>query len=280
VLKSKPALASATNPALVFMLNDTGTSSAMPNIAVKDYAASSIRVARVLVGNAAADTSTQFSIAPAAGTASGYIAGTWKVFMDSNTASATRVAGTYVYTIIATSNAPAVTQTVDISFTVTAATSASTTPSAVTSFVNLLSAAQASGSNASDAVITSVATAGTNAGYIYVGNRNAANNAANAEDSITVAVTGAGLVCSTTLSSSPTAITCGKSLKVSAFGDQQFILQADGTAGNSSIVVTASVGAYTYTKSATFYSAAVSSFAAEGQTGAALGLYTGASVEP
>ena len=262
VLKSKPALASATSPALVFMLNDTGTSSAMPNIAIKDYPDATIRVARVLVGNAAADTSTQFSIAPAVGTASGYIAGTWKVFMDSNTASATRVAGTYVYTIVATSNAPAVTQTVDISFTVTAATSDATTPSAVTSFVNLLSAAQASGSNASDAVITSVATAGTNAGYIYVGNRNAANNAANAEDSITVAVTGAGLVCSTTLSSSPTAITCGKSLKVSAFGDQQFILQADGTAGASSIAVTASVGAYTYNKSATFYAAAAKTLTA------------------
>ncbi len=262
ILKSKPALASSANPALVFMLNDTGTSTAMPNIAIKDYTASTIRVARVLAGNVAADTATEFSIAPAASTASGYVVGNWKVWMDSNTASTTRVAGTYVYTIIATSNAPAVTQTVDISFTVTASTSVSTTPSAVTSFVNLLSAPQSSGSNAADAVITSVSTAGTNAGYIYVGNRNAANGTTTAEDSITVAVTGAGLVCSTTLSSSPTAITCGKSLKVSAFGDQQFILQADGTAGNSSIVVTASVGAYTYTKSATFYSAAAKTLTA------------------
>jgi trimeric autotransporter adhesin len=262
ILKSKPALASSTNPALVFMLNDTGTSTAMPNIAIKDYTASTIRVARVLAGNVAADTATDFSIAPAAGTASGYVVGNWKVWMDSNTASATRVAGTYVYTIIATSSSPAVTQTVDISFTVTASTTVATTPSAVTSFVNLLSAAQASGSNASDAVITSVSTAGTNAGYIYVGNRNAANGTTTAEDSITVAVTGPGLVCSTTLSSSPTAITCGKSLKVSAIGDQQFILQADGTAGASSIVVTASVGAYTSTKSATFYSAAAKTLTA------------------
>jgi len=159
-----------------------------------------------------------------------------------------------------------VTQPVTTSYTVSlvsaAVASVSTTPSAVTSFVDILSSAQASGSDASDAVIASVATAGTAAGYIYVGNRNASNGAATAEDSITATVTGAGQVCAAALSATPTATTCGKSIKVSAIGDYQFILQADGNAGASSITVTSSVAGWTATKSATFYSKAAKTITA------------------
>jgi len=145
---------------------------------------------------------------------------------------------------------------------VAAAANVATTPSAVTSFVDILSAAQASGSDASDAVITSVATAGTAAGYIYVGNRNAANGTTTAEDSITATVTGAGQVCAAALSATPSATTCGKSIKVSAIGDYQFILQADGNAGSSSITVTSSVAGWTATKAATFYSKAAKTITA------------------
>jgi hypothetical protein len=191
-----------------------------------------------------------------------------------DTASA-RVAGTHTYTLLikvwdrgSASSAgalptPTTTYTKEISIVVAADTGVSTTPSAVTSFVDILSSAQASGSDAADAVITSVATAGTAAAYIYVGNRNAANGVSTAQDSITATVTGAGQLCATAApSASPTATTCGKSLKVSAIGDYQFILQADGTAGSSSITVTSSVAGWTATKSATFFAKAAKTITA------------------
>jgi len=150
-----------------------------------------------------------------------------------------RVAGTHTYTLLikvwdagsanSAAGLPTPTQTYikEFSIVVTADGGVSTTPSAATSFVNILSAAQSSGSNATDAVLNTVATASTVAGYIYVGNRNAANGATTAQDSITATVTGAGQVCSTAApSTTPTAVICGKSLKVSAIGDYQFILQA------------------------------------------------------
>jgi len=188
--------------------------------------------------------------------------------IDSSTA---RTAGTYTYTIqlkaydksvAGGSGVAQLVITKDINIVVAAASDVSTTPSAVTSFVDILASAQASGSDASDAVISSVSTAGTAAGYIYVGNRNAAGGVSTARDSITATVTGAGQVCSAALSASPTATACGKSVKVSAIGDYQFILQADGSSGSSLITVSSSVAGWTYTKSATFYASAAKTLTA------------------
>jgi hypothetical protein len=194
----------------------------------------------------------------------GNVGATFGIQVDS--VSAAIVAGTYSFTVFVKQYTQGVTQPVTTSYTVSlvsaAVASVSKTPSAVTSFVDLLSSAQASGSDASDAVISSVATAGTAAGYIYVGNRNASNGAATAEDSITATVTGAGQVCAAALSATPTATTCGKSIKVAATGDYQFILQADGNAGTSSITVTSSVAGWTATKSATFYAKAAKTITA------------------
>ena len=194
----------------------------------------------------------------------GNVGATFGIQVDS--VSAAIVAGTYSFTVFVKQYTQGVTQPVTTSYTVSlvsaAVASVSKTPSAVTSFVDLLSSAQASGSDASDAVIASVATAGTAAGYIYVGNRNASNGAATAEDSITATVTGAGQVCAAALSATPTATTCGKSIKVAATGDYQFILQADGNAGTSSITVTSSVAGWTATKSATFYAKAAKTITA------------------
>jgi len=205
-------------------------------------------------------------------TSAANVSHTFGIQLDSATA---RVAGTYTYTaLIKTFNAgsalnntagtaqPDQTIVKDISIVVAASVNVATVPSAVTSFVDILSAAQASGSDASDAVITSVSTAGTAAGYIYVGNRNAANGVTTAEDSVTATVTGAGQVCAAALSATPTATTCGKSIKVSAIGDYQFILQADGTAGSSSIAVSSSVAGWSFTKSATFFAKAAKTITA------------------
>ena len=246
-----------------------------------DTIASSSSAGNLIKAGNAADSMTVLTTTPAASqvrismmAATANINHNFGIQLDSTTPT-TRIAGTYTYTLVvksynanSTASAAGVAQpnetiVKDFTITITAATDVSKTPSAVTSFVDILSAAQASGSDASDAVITSVATASTAAGYIYVGNRNAANGVSTAQDSITATVTGAGQVCSTSApSATPSATICGKSLKVSAIGDYQFILQADGTAGSSSIVVSSSVAGWSFTKSATFYAAAAKTITA------------------
>jgi trimeric autotransporter adhesin len=72
----------------------------------------------------------------------------------------------------------------------------------------------------------------------------------------------AGIICATTGFATPVVGTCGKSLKVSAIGDYQFVLQADGNAGTSTVTVTSSVAGWTATKSATFYSKAAKTITA------------------
>ena len=195
----------------------------------------------------------------------GNVGATFGVQVDS--VSSTIVAGTYSFTVFVKQYTTGVVQPVVTTYTVSlvsaAVVSVATTPSAVTSFVNLKAAASAKGTaSASDTVTASVATAGTTAGYLFVGNRNANNNSATAQDSITATVTGAGQVCATTGFATPVVGTCGKSIKVSAIGDYQFVLQADGSAGASSIALSASVAGWSYTKNATFYSKAAKTITA------------------
>jgi len=221
----------------------------MPLIAIKDYTASSIRVARVLAGNVAADTATQFSIAPAASQASGYVMGTWKVFMDSNTASATRVAGTYVYTIIATSSAPAVTQTVDISFTVAASATTSVTisPSLSTAFIGTSST-----SNTADSAITALATASaTPAAYISVRTYNASSVAT--QESITATISGAGTLFYGTVG--------GSSLTIAGDGSEEIQVRPDGRSGVAVINISTPTRTFA-AKNVTFYSAAAKTITA------------------
>ena len=195
----------------------------------------------------------------------GNVGATFGVQVDS--VAAAIVAGTYSFTVFVKQYTQGVTQPVTTSYTVSlvsaAVVSVAKTPSAVTSFVNLKAAATAAGTaTASDALTSSVATAGTTAGYLFVGNRNAADNSATAEDSITATVTGAGQVCATTGFATPVVGTCGKSIKVSAIGDYQFVLQADGSAGASSIALSASVAGWSYTKNATFFAKAAKTITA------------------
>jgi hypothetical protein len=186
--------------------------------------------------------------------------------------SSSRVAGTYTYALItelweadaSASLGRKVTQTTrDISIVIAAASTAATTPSAVTSFVNLKAAGTAAGTaTAADVVTNSVATAGTTAGYLFVGNRNAADGSATAADSITATVTGAGQVCTTTGFASPTVVTCGKNIKVSAIGDVQFAVQGDGSSGTGTFVVSSSVAGWSFSKTATFYAVAAKTLTA------------------
>jgi hypothetical protein len=200
--------------------------------------------------------------------AAGFVGANFRVELDSATA---RTAGTYTFTVTTrTYNVGATTvdktTDTDVSIVVSAQANASLTPSAVNSFANInLAGATSQNAVGTDAVISKVSTAGGIAGYIYVGNRNASNAVGVAQDSLTATVTGAGVVCSTStsLSATPSAVTCGKSIKVSASaGDYQFIVQADGTAGASSIVVTSSVAGWSVTKTANFFAKAAKTLTA------------------
>jgi len=191
-------------------------------------------------------------------------------------ANTTLVAGTYVYTIIATPLTCAVTGCTagtavikDVSIVVSAITSASTTPTATYSYIDISADTGAGNStgrtNTTDATISALATAGTAAGSIFVGNRNSSDVSTLAKESITATVVGAGLVCTGTLGSA-TAGTCGKSVKVAATGDYQFLLQADGSAGLSTITVTSTVSGVSAVKTLNYYSAAAKTLTATNLT--------------
>jgi len=235
--------------------------------------ASSTRVDTTLVQatgfSAALDTTTgTFSISSGSASAATFVNANFGLQLDS-IASTTRVAGTYTWTVlvktyVAGTLSTTLTSSQDVSIVIAKSTSVATTPSAVKSFANLISSGQAAGTakTTDDAVISVVSTAGTAAGYVFVGNRNAADGSGSAEDSLTATVTGAGVVCTTTGFASPTVGTCGKSIKVAATGDYQFALQADGTAGTSSVAVVSGVLGTTYTKSVTYYTKAAKTITA------------------
>jgi len=261
----------------VTIQNLDSTTSTLTNLTIDTFAASGagnlVRAGTngVLPVNGAA-TAAATMVRLSKSTAAGSINQTFGIQLDSTTA---RLAGTYTYTALikaynagtAASGSPTAqadqTISTEISIVVAAASSVATTPSTVTSFVNLLAAATASGTaSGSDVVVSSVSTAGTNAAYLFVGNRNAANGSDTAQDSVTATVTGAGQVCATTGFATPVVGTCGKSLKVSAIGDYQFVLQADGSAGTSTVAISSSVAGWSFTKSATFYAKAAKTITA------------------
>jgi hypothetical protein len=197
-----------------------------------------------------AGTATTDGYAIARGSA-GYAGAKFIVSMDSTSTYATPVAGTYTYTAIVkqySHNGAAyvvTTTTHDVSLTIAAAASASTTTSAVTSFarINATSDVDSAGT---DAVITALATASaTPVGYLEVGVRNALN-AKVAVDSVTVTITGAGILKSGSVT--------GTSFKVAATGDVEFEILPDGRAGVASIVVTTNAVTYP-AKTVTFYAA-------------------------
>ena len=182
------------------------------------------------------------------------------------------IAGTYVYTVVVTpfasasgSSTAGVAVSKDVSIVVSAPAAASTTPVATYTYVDISANTGAgnavSRTNTTDAVISSVATAGTASGSIFVGVRNSSDSSTVAKESITATVAGAGLICAGTLSSA-TAGSCGKSLTVAATGDYQFLLRADGTAGLSTITVTTLVAGVSAVKTLNYYSVAAKTLTA------------------
>jgi hypothetical protein len=180
-----------------------------------------------------------------------YVGAKFIVQMDSGTAKA---AGVYTYTAIVKSYSAGayttpVTTTADFTITIEAAAADSTVVNTTTSFarLNATSNVDAAGT---DAVISALATASaTPVGYLEVGVRNAENATGVARDSVTVTITGAGILKSGSVT--------GSSFKVAATGDVEFEILPDGRAGTASIVVATNGTTYP-AKTVTFYAATAS----------------------
>jgi len=274
VNKTKPA-AAVDFPTPLFMLVDTGTSTAglvapqgkIPTVASGQVVAGTLdrAITRYL------DTSTAVSL-NAVGATTGYVEGNFLVFLDSST-STTRVAGTYTYTIIATPTlagglTPGTAQTIDISFVVAAAANLSETidASKTTAFLaGTLAAATA------DVAVSAVATAsGTPAAYLSVRTYNSLSGFA--PESITVTLSGAGLLVHTSTGAAGPSLT----VKNTAAANGDFEIRPDGRAGVA--VITASTPTRAFSaKSVSFYSAAAKTITATvGTPLLAVGANTGA----
>jgi hypothetical protein len=193
------------------------------------------------------------------GTAAGYVGATFGLMLDTATTRADGE-GDYVYTAVVTpytGGAAAVAGTpvqVDLTFTVNktaaaaAAASGTIDPSKSTAFLGTAAGATA------DASISKVATAATTAhGYINVITKT--STSLQAPESVTITVTGPGLVCN------PAATVCGKSITHAADGDDDFPVRADGTAGVASIVVKTTTVTFP-AKTITFYAKAAKTITA------------------
>ena len=273
VNKTKPALA-VDFPTPLFMLVDTGTSTAglvapvgkIPTVTSGQVVAGTVDRALTRY----VDTATGTTLA-AVGT-TGYVEGNFLVYLDSST-STTRVAGTYTYTIVATpftigGGTAGTAQTIDISFVVAPAASASTTVDAAktTAFLaGTLAAATA------DAAVSAVATAsGTPAAYLSVRTYN--DSSAFAPESITVTLSGAGLLVHTATGAAGPSLT----VKNTAASNGDFEIRPDGRAGVASIVASTPTRTFS-AKSVSFYSASAKTITATvGTPLLAVGANTGA----
>ena len=178
-----------------------------------------------------------------------YVGATFGLLLDSNTA---RTAGTYVFTVLVQPYENNVLkanslQTVDLTFTVTdtaanlAAVAGTIDPSKTTAVLN----AGSSVTTTTDASVAAVATAAaTNHATIQVKTYTSASLAA--PESVTVTLTGAGVVCN------EGGTICGNNLTIAGDGDDLFRVRANGTAGTASIVVSTTTKTFA-AKTVTFY---------------------------
>jgi hypothetical protein len=271
--KTKPALA-ADFPTPLFMLVDTGTSTAglvapvgkIPTVTSGQVVAGTVDRALTRY----VDTATSVTLATVGAT--GYVEGNFLVYLDSST-STTKVAGTYTYTIVATpqtigGTTPGIAQTIDISFVVAAAANLSETidASKTTAFLaGTLAAATA------DAAVSAVATASSSAAaYLSVRTYNSLSGFA--PESITVTLSGAGLLVHTSTGAAGPSLT----VKNTAAANGDFEIRPDGRAGVAVITASTPTRAFS-SKSVSFYSAAAKTITATvGTPLLAVGANTGA----
>jgi hypothetical protein len=240
VPKSRPSDATAY-PTLLLQLADTVTagSSGASTVAVVTQGTYT-----ALPSNT--ESNTTVAMKSAANTTA---AATFRAFVDTATAAAGRAAGTYVWTAILTpynNNSELTTnvQTRDITLTVTALASESTTisPGSSTAFMGT------SANATSDANISALATASsTPAAYIAVVTKNAAGTAK--PESITATISGAGILAFNSGAQQ------GSSITVAGDGGSNIEVRPDGRAGVATITISTPTRVFP-AKTLTFYTAA------------------------
>jgi len=193
------------------------------------------------------DSSTAVVVSNATG-ANTYIAAKLFAFQDSSTATP-RLAGTYVYTIIATpfnAGVAGTTQTTDITITVAALASSSLVASAAYSTLYI---GDATGDTADEALSIVATASNTAAGYLNLTLKNA-SNAASARESVTITTT-LGLVGNSDVK--------GRSVVLkNAAGLNSYEIYPDGSTGTATITVS--------TPSVTFSSKSVNFYAKAAKT--------------
>jgi hypothetical protein len=183
----------------------------------------------------------------------GNVGATFALFIDTN--SVVGGAGTYTYTVVVSSysaGAAAVETSADVSIVVSAPTSASTTPSALTTTLYMGSTTFPVTQEA--VVNPTVATSGTSAAGFTLSILNAAGN--DALDTVTATVSGPG-----TLGYGSTVVGL-RSVEVAQSGAVNWTLKSDGTAGVSTITFKTTKTALTWTRTVNFYSAKAASITA------------------
>ena len=261
VVKSAPAGTTAT-PRLYFYDTTTPSSSTLVDSNTALTAVWSSTTAAKTVLAAETDASTIRGLAAGStfrisNSSAGYVGAKFGIQLDSASA---RVAGTHTYTIVVKSYSAGVTTPVttnaDVSIVIAAdaATTALTgataiDPSKTRAWLN----AGAAYSTPSDSSVSVLSTASsTDHAAIRVTTFTAAANPA--PESVTVTVTGAGVICNSGV--------CGKSIKViGTGGSTDFTVRADGTAGVGSIVI-ATTSLTFPAKTVTFYAANASTVTA------------------
>jgi trimeric autotransporter adhesin len=208
----------------------------------------------------ASDTSTGLALGDGRmfrlrGSTAGYVGATFAIQLDS---ASVRAAGTYVYTVVVkgySGSAAVQTVTQDVSIVVAAATGASKVVDPSKSSATLSAGASLGTAAAgTDSAVATLATASaTVKGSIRVINRNA--SLGNVAESITVTVTGPGVVRKASEASA------GKSIVVVGTGSDDIEILSDGTAGTASIVVRTTSVTYA-AKTVTFFAAAAKTAAA------------------
>jgi hypothetical protein len=245
--KSWPATTTGTlTPNLLFMLKDTATSTGASFARLGNPA--------LQAATAANTTSESFTSVSAVAPASAptYVNSSFFAYQESSTGT-DRVAGTYVYTIVATpmaqSATPGTPQTIDLTITIAALASSSLVANSAYSSVFM----GTSTANTSDAAVSVLATSSdTPRAYLTVKLRNASGvtDGAAARESVTI---------TTTIGQVGTSSNRGRSVVLAyspAAGatEVDYNIYSDGTAGTGTITV--STPSVTFpTKSITFYAA-------------------------
>ena len=259
--KSKPT--AGTYPKALLTLSDTSSSTTAPVIRLETATAQPINAGigqgavilstQAITGSSDSGTAAQLASAEA----NRYVTATFKVHMDTIT---TRVAGTYVFTVIATPFDAATSQTgvsanvktVDVSITVSVGSATASAAYSKATLTQGSSFAGVSGS-ASDSTVSVPMTASTTAkAVIRVSLAGSTGLTATTEESVTV-TTNLGSVGITP------GVAVGKSVtfKYTAGSPLDLLVFADGTAGTATITV--STPSVTFAaKSVTFYSTTAS----------------------